>query len=71
MEKGQKTNLNQTHEQGVRVPSLAKILFVLNGPNWQGGHGKIHKVRIENFDWVPSYIEFVSKKLKTKDNYEA
>jgi hypothetical protein len=44
MEKGQKTNLNQTHEQGVRVPSLAKILFVLNGPNWQGGHGKICKM---------------------------
>ncbi len=24
-----------------------------------------------NFDWVPSYIEFASKKLKSKDNYEA
>ncbi len=46
-------------------------MHALNGPNWQGGHGKIHKVQIENFDWVPSYIKFVNKKLKTKDNYEA
>jgi len=53
------------------VPSFATILPTLNGPSWQGGCGKIRKVWIENFDWVPSYIEFVGKKLKTKDNYEA
>ncbi len=35
------------------------IVPTLNSPSWQGGHGKIHKVRIESFDWVPSYIEFV------------
>jgi len=43
----------------------------LNGPSWQGGHGKIRKMQIENFDQVPSYIEFVGKKLKTKFNYAA
>jgi len=32
------------------VPSSATIVPTLNGPSWQGGHGKIHKVRIENFD---------------------
>jgi hypothetical protein len=53
------------------VPSFATIVSTLNGPSWQGGHGKLRKVRIENCDWVPSYIEFVGKKLKTKDNYEA
>ncbi len=46
-------------------------MFALNNPNWQGGHGKIRKVQIENFDHAPSYIEFASKKLKPKDNYDA
>ncbi len=46
-------------------------MLALNGPSWQGGHDKIYKVQIENFDQVPSYIEFASKKLKPKDNYEA
>jgi len=45
-------------------------VLALNGPSWQGGHDKIYKVQIENFD-QPSYIEFASKKLKPKDNYEA
>jgi hypothetical protein len=64
--------LNQAQGQGVIwVPSSTTIVFALNGPSWQGGHGKIHKVRIENFDHVPLYIEFASKKLKTKDNYYA
>jgi hypothetical protein len=44
MEKGQKTNLNKTQEQGVMVPSSSKIILALNGPNWQGGHGKICKM---------------------------
>jgi hypothetical protein len=26
------------------------IVPIFNGPSWQGGHGKIHNVRIENFD---------------------
>jgi hypothetical protein len=41
MEKGQKTNLNKAQEQAVMVPSSSKIILVLSGPNWQGGHGKI------------------------------
>jgi hypothetical protein len=53
------------------VPSSTTIVLALNGPSWQGGHGKIHKVWIENFDHMPSHIEFASKKLKTKDNYDA
>jgi hypothetical protein len=44
MEKGQKTNLNEAQEQGVTVPSSLKIILVLSGPNWQGGHGKICKM---------------------------
>jgi len=64
--------LNQTQGHGVIwVPSFATIVFGLNGPSWQGGHDRICKVWIENCDWVPSYIEFVSEKLKTKDNYKA
>jgi hypothetical protein len=35
------------------------IVPIFNGPSWQGGHGKIHEVRIENFHLVPLYIEFV------------
>jgi hypothetical protein len=53
------------------VPSLTKVVFTLNSPTWQGEHGKICKVKIENFDQLPSYIEFVGNKLKMKDNYEA
>jgi hypothetical protein len=53
------------------VPSLTNIVSTLNGPTWQGEHGKIHKVKIENFDQLPSYIEFVGNKLKMKDSYEA
>ncbi len=39
------------------VPSFATIVPILNGPSWQGGHGKICKVQVENFDRVPAYIE--------------
>jgi hypothetical protein len=64
--------LSQTQGQGVIwVPSSTTIVLALNGPSWHGGHGKIQKVQIENFDQVFSYIEFVDKKLRTKDNYEA
>jgi hypothetical protein len=28
-------------------------------------------MKVENFDQLPSYIEFVAKKLKMKDNYQA
>ncbi len=64
--------MSQTQGQGVIwVPSSTTIVPTLNGPSWQGGHGKIHKVQIENFDQVLSYIKFVGKKLKTKDNYKA
>jgi hypothetical protein len=64
MEKGQKANLSQA--QGRRViwvPSSTTIMPTLNGPSWQGGHGKMHKVHIENFDQVLSYIEFVNMML--------
>jgi hypothetical protein len=64
--------LSQTQGQGVIwVPSSTTIVPTLSGPSWQSGHGKIHKVWIENFDQVPSYINFVGKKLKTRNNYKA
>jgi len=45
--KGQKANLNQAQGQEVIwVPSSTTIVLALNGPSWQGGHGKIHKVWI-------------------------
>jgi hypothetical protein len=52
------------------VPSSITIVLALNGPSWQGGHGKICKVWIENFDHVPLYIEFAIKTLKIKDNHD-
>jgi hypothetical protein len=51
-----------TRTRGIWVTSFATIVFGLNGPSWQGGHDKIHKVWIENCDWVPSYIEFANEK---------
>jgi hypothetical protein len=54
--------LSQAQGRGVIwVPSSTTIVLALNGPSWQGGHGKICKVQIENFDHVLSYIEFVYK----------
>jgi hypothetical protein len=54
--------LNQTQGQGVIwVPSSTTIVFTLNGPSLQGGDGKTHKMWIENFDQVLSYIKFVGK----------
>ncbi len=46
VEKGQKANLSQAHlnERSFWVPSTTTILPTLNGPSWQGGHGKICKM---------------------------
>ncbi len=64
--------MNQTQGQGVIwVPSSTTIVPTLNGPSLQSGDGKIHKMQIENFDQMLSYIKFVGKKIKTKDNYKA
>jgi hypothetical protein len=64
VEKGQLANWSQAQGQRVIwVPSSTTIVFILNGPSWQGGHGKMHKVQIENYDQVPLYIEFVRPML--------
>jgi hypothetical protein len=63
--------LNQAQGRGVIwVPSSITIVLALNGPSWQGGHGKICKVWIENFDHVPLNNEFAIKTLKIKDNHD-